>query len=197
MEYADNLIPVDVSRRPSEETNMADAHDDVRHAEELLRRDRWPQVRHELPRVCETIGEVCGQHYTYSLAAVANRLPNSPVRESLNQSLQDAGNFAMAVAGVFKLLDELNLDASAEQTGLLFNVVRTLVHQISWSSVRPFLDDVRRQGAAEASVIDGYGDFRRHWDALISRIEELSARVGSRLDLSSYVARELGVSLRS
>lgn len=169
----------------------------VRDAEELLRRERWPFVRRQLPGICQELSSLCEGGYTFSFQYLAQRLGSSQRLEAVLRTLDSSRDLAAATGALFQMLEEKSLDLSSQQVEGVFQMVRMIISQVRRLAIEPFVGVVREKGSAEVAVLDGYGEFRRRWDKLVQRIEGLGEQVGMQWELSMYLAPELHVPLKS
>lgn len=183
--------------RLTESNTMTDEPSAI-NAEELLRRERWPIVRNELPGVCEELARLLPTGYTYSLRYIAQQLEGTERVEAIMRSLDSSHRFATDTAAVLRLFEELDVQLDGlHQWETVFAMLLDIVSQIHRLAVEPLVQIVREAGSAERHVFDGYVDFRRRWNEQVMRIQELGKLVGIRRDLSMFLATELGVQVRS
>jgi hypothetical protein len=166
----------------------------IAEAEELLRRERWPIVQKQLPQVCEELAKLCSISYTYSLRYIVRPFGSSHAVDPILTALDSGDRWAAILARFFRSVE--NFHPSFDQLTLFFEMILGIVSDLQRHAVDPFVRLVREEGHADASVLDGYGEFRRRWAKLVERTEELARLVGVRLDLSMYLTPDLHVPLK-
>lgn len=167
-------------------------------AEDLLRRERSPIVRKELPVVSEELAGLLPVGYTYSLHYIVQQLEGTENVEAIMRVLNSSHRLATDTARLLRLFDELGVELDTVQHWeTVFAMLVDIVSQIHRLAVEPLVQIVRGAGSAERRVFDGYVDFRRRWNEQVMRIQELGKLVGIRRDLSMFLATELGVQVRS
>lgn len=178
----------------NEGSKMSDRDFTARQADELLRRERWPVVRTQLPDICEEVGRFCLGSYTYSLHYLGQRVGWSQAIDPLHR----CHDLATSIGNFFRLCGEdMSPRLSSEQMEAHFEMVCGIVSLIHHMAIEPLVRFIRSEGSVQSEVFDGYGEFKRRWNDLIQRIEGLGRTSGLQVRLSMYVAPELGVQLKS
>lgn len=109
--------------------------DVISSAEELLRRERWPSVRVQLPGLVDSIADLCGNSYAYSLWYVLQSLPSR--NDSAAQALDMSRSFAGTAAGLFRIFEAMSLDLSRDQISSMFNLIVMVENQVRGLTIEP------------------------------------------------------------
>ncbi len=168
-------------------------------ADELLRRERSGSVRRQLSAVCGELTKLCSNSYTYGLRSLVNEFKIADSRHVMT-SLDTSDRLASSYTGVLKLLDEHDVKLhKVEDWEVVLSPIFDLLTQISRFVIQPLIESARRQEEpVPAGSFDRYADFRRRWNRLVERLDDLAKAVGFKRDLSSiWFAPELGVASRT
>jgi len=168
--------------------------DVISKADQLLRRERWPSVQKQLPGICGEVEKLCSISYTHSLRYVVQRFSSAERAQGILAAVDSADRWASRLAGFFRLCE--SFDLNQQQVEMVFEMLVGVLSDLHRNGIEPFVRLVREEGRADASVLDGYGEFRRRWAKLVERTEELARLVGVRVDLSMYLTPDLHVPLK-